>query len=65
MEINLNYSYLPSPSGKKVLNPRISLLYPLNKFFTRSITPGVFILHREMERRNGEEKWRGETEKRK
>ena len=29
----------PSPSGRKVLKPRISLLYPLNRFLTRSMTP--------------------------
>jgi hypothetical protein len=52
----------PSPSGKKVLNPRINLLYPLNKFFTLSITPGVLILKRKREKRieKGKEKWRKE-----
>ena len=35
---------VPSPSGRKVLKPKISLLYPRNRFFTRSMTPGVLIL---------------------
>lgn len=42
--IYILYHKSPSPSGKNVLNPRISLLYPRKRFLTRSITPGVLIL---------------------
>lgn len=38
--------HAPSPSGKNVLKPRMSLLYPRNRFLTLSITPGVLILQR-------------------
>jgi len=37
-------SVISNPLGKKVLNPKIKLLCPLNSSFTREITPDVSVL---------------------
>ena len=52
MDINV----LPSPSGRKVLNPKINLLYPRKRFLTRSMTPGVLMLKKGKTFRNVKKK---------
>ena len=52
MKINV----VPSPSGRKVLNPKINLLYPRKRFLTRSMTPGVLMLKKGKTFRNVKKK---------
>ncbi len=40
------------PGGKKVLNPDISVGCPLNRVDTRSMTPGVSMLHKHRKKIN-------------
>ena len=52
MKINV----VPSPSGRKVLNPKINLLYPRKRFLTLSMTPGVLMLKKGKTFRNVKKK---------